>query len=87
MDKRHYAPAIAAVASTDESFPRPTFHGLRAYGGKSRDQCRSEREGCPTNRGPRIRMMTLDTYAGLFDDDLHDSASRINEALNANRWA
>jgi hypothetical protein len=30
--------------------------------------------------------MTLDTYAGLFDHDLHDSAERLNGALVNLDW-
>lgn len=85
--KRHYAPAIAAVASTDESFPRPTFHDLRHTAVSLAISAGANVKVVQRIAGHASATMTLDTYAGLFDDDLHDSASRINEALTANRWA
>lgn len=36
--------------------------------------------------GHASATMTLDTYAGLFDDDLHDSADRLNRTLTALGW-
>jgi integrase len=36
--------------------------------------------------GHASATMTLDTYAGLFDHDLHDSAGRLNSALEKLDW-
>ena len=84
--KRHYAPAIAAVASTDDSFPRPTFHDLRHTAVNLAISAGANVKVVQRIAGHASATMTRDTYAGLFDDDLHDSASRINDALTANSW-
>ncbi|WP_442860725.1 site-specific integrase [Arthrobacter sp. zg-Y750] len=84
--RRHYAPAIAAVASTDDSFPRPTFHDLRHTAVSLAISAGANVKVVQRIAGHASATMTLDTYAGLFDDDLHDSASRINDALTANSW-
>jgi integrase len=85
--KRHYAPAIAAVAAMDDSFPRPTFHDLRHTAVSLAISAGANVKVVQRIAGHASATMTLDTYAGLFDDDLHDSASRLNEALTANHWS
>ncbi|MEV5053297.1 integrase [Arthrobacter sp. LAR12-1-1.1] len=32
--------------------------------------------------GHATALLTLDTYAGLFDEDLHESAARLDVKLN-----
>lgn len=84
--KRHYAPAIAAVAALDDNFPRPTFHDLRHTAVSLAISAGANVKVVQRIAGHASATMTLDTYAGLFDDDLHDSASRLNDALTANHW-
>lgn len=85
--KRHYAPAIAAVAAVDDSFPRPTFNDLRHTAVSLAISAGANAKVVQRIAGHASATMTLDTYAGLFDDDLHDSASRLNDALTANNWS
>ncbi|MBG6182013.1 tyrosine-type recombinase/integrase [Arthrobacter sp. CAN_A1] len=84
--RRHYAPAIAMVAAVDESFPRPTFHDLRHTAVSLAISAGVNPKVVQRIAGHASATMTLDTYAGLFDDDLHDSATRLNEALTASHW-
>lgn len=37
--------------------------------------------------GPASATLTLDTYAGLFDEDLHDSAARLKVRLAGLGWS
>ena len=81
--KRHYQPAIeaAAAASEDDDFPRPTFHSLRHTAVSLAIKAGANVKVVQRIAGHASATMTLDTYAGLFDDDLHDSAARLNAAL------
>lgn len=82
--KRHYRPAVeaAAAASTRaEAFPRPTFHSLRHTAVSLAIKSGANVKVVQRIAGHASATMTLDTYAGLFDDDLHDSAARLNAGL------
>ncbi|WP_051479010.1 site-specific integrase [Arthrobacter sp. H5] len=79
--KRHYKPAIAAAAGTDEDFPRPKFHSLRHTAVSLAISEGANVKVVQRIAGHASATMTLDTYAGLFDDDLHDSADRLSAAL------
>lgn len=79
--KRHYQPAILEAAGNDAEFPRPTFHDLRHTAVSLAIKGGANVKVVQRIAGHASATMTLDTYAGLFDDDLHDSAKRLNEAL------
>jgi integrase len=82
--KRYYAPAIkaAAIASGDpDCFPRPTFHDLRHTAVSLAISQGANVKVVQRIAGHADAKMTLNTYAGLYDDDLHDSAERIDAAL------
>lgn len=84
--ERHYSPAIAeaaAAASTDSPFPRPTFHDLRHTAVSLAIRSGANVKVVQQIAGHASATMTLDTYAGLFTDDLHDSASRLDDAITA----
>ncbi|WP_091465456.1 tyrosine-type recombinase/integrase [Paenarthrobacter nitroguajacolicus] len=84
--KRHYAPAIARVMATDPAFPRPTFHDLRHTAVSLAISHGANVKVVQRIAGHASATMTLDTYAGLFDHDLHDSAERLNGALVNLAW-
>lgn len=84
--KRHYSPAIARVMAADPSFPRPTFHDLRHTAVSLAISHGANVKVVQRIAGHASATMTLDTYAGLFDHDLHDSAERLNGALVNLDW-
>lgn len=84
--KRHYSPAIARLRAEDPDFPRPTFHDLRHTAVSLAISSGANVKVVQRIAGHATATMTLDTYAGLFDHDLHDSAERLNRALEAMNW-
>lgn len=84
--RRHYSPAIAGVRAMDSGFPRPTFHDLRHTAVSLAISHGANVKVVQRIAGHASATMTLDTYAGLFDHDLHDSAGRLNEALAQLGW-
>lgn len=81
-----YKPAIAEAAAGDEEFPSPTFHDLRHTAVSLAISSGSNVKVVQRIAGHASATLTLDTYAGLFDDDLHDSADRLNERLKTLGW-
>ncbi|MET3945792.1 integrase [Arthrobacter sp. UYCu512] len=84
--RRHYAPAIARLSASDTTFPRPTFHDLRHTAVSLAISSGANVKVVQRIAGHASATMTLDTYAGLFDHDLHDSAGRLNAALSSLGW-
>jgi integrase len=84
--RRHYAPAIAPLSASDSTFPRPTFHDLRHTAVSLAISKGANVKVVQRIAGHASATMTLDTYAGLFDHDLHDSAGRLNSALASVGW-
>lgn len=84
--KRHYAPAIKRAMAENPSFPRPTFHDLRHTAVSLAISHGANVKVVQRIAGHASATMTLDTYAGLFDHDLHDSAERLNSALVNLDW-
>lgn len=82
-----YKPAIKAAAGKDKEFPSPTFHDLRHTAVSLAISAGSNVKVVQRIAGHSSATLTLDTYAGLFDDDLHDSAGRLNDRLSALAWA
>lgn len=85
--RRHYTPAIARAAVGDPSFPRPTFHDLRHTAVSLAISSGANVKVVQRIAGHASATMTLDTYAGLFDHDLHDSAGRLNNVLAGLGWS
>lgn len=84
--KRYYSPAIEAAVSASSdpaSFPRPTFHDLRHTAVSLAISQGANVLVVQRIAGHATATMILDTYAGLFDHDLFDSAERIDKALRA----
>lgn len=84
--RRHYVPAIGKASSLYPAFPRPTFHDLRHTAVSLAISHGANVKVVQRIAGHASATMTLDTYAGLFDHDLHDSAGRLNSALARLDW-
>lgn len=84
--RRHYTPAIVRATTQDPTFPRPTFHDLRHTAVSLAISSGANVKVVQRIAGHASATMTLDTYAGLFDHDLHDSAGRLNDALAGLGW-
>lgn len=84
--RRHYSPAIGGLQATMTNFPRPTFHDLRHTAVSLAISSGANIKVVQRIAGHASATMTLDTYAGLFDHDLHDSAGRLNAALERLGW-
>ncbi|MDI3194248.1 site-specific integrase [Pseudarthrobacter sp. AL07] len=84
--RRHYSPAIADMRAAASNFPRPTFHDLRHTAVSLAVSSGANIKVIQRIAGHASATMTLDTYAGLFDHDLHDSAGRLNTALAQLGW-
>lgn len=83
--KRNLANAVAAAAAdavkAKETFPDLTFHDLRHTAVSLAIAAGANVKVVQRIAGHHSAALTLDTYAGLFDDDLHDSAARLNDGL------
>lgn len=84
--KNVYKPAIKRAAAGDPDFPSPTFHDLRHTAVSLAISAGANVKVVQRIAGHASATLTLDTYAGLFDDDLHDSASRLNDLLRDMDW-
>ncbi|CAH0281317.1 Tyrosine recombinase XerC [Arthrobacter sp. Bi26] len=84
--KNVYKPAIERAAAGDPNFPSPTFHDLRHTAVSLAISAGANVKVVQRLAGHASATLTLDTYAGLFDDDLHDSASRLNDLLRDMDW-
>lgn len=84
--KNVYKPAIKRAAAGDTDFPSPTFHDLRHTAVSLAISAGANVKVVQRIAGHASATLTLDTYAGLFDDDLHDSASRLNDLLQGMDW-
>lgn len=85
--QRYWNAAIAEAKRLDVSFPNLTFHGLRHTAVSLAIKGGANIKVVQAIAGHKTATVTLDTYAGLFMDDLHDSASRLNESLKKSGWS
>lgn len=65
----------------DSDFLVPTFHNLRHTAVSLAISAGANIKLVQRIAGHASATITLDVYGDLFDDDLHDSAKRLNEAL------
>ncbi|MFD0045359.1 tyrosine-type recombinase/integrase [Pseudarthrobacter scleromae] len=84
--QRQYQPAIQLASERHGDFPRPTFHNLRHTAVSLAISHGANVKVVQRIAGHSSAVMTLDVYAGLFDADLHASASRLNAALAVLGW-
>lgn len=74
--------ALTLAREVDPTFPQMTFHDLRHTAVSLAVKAGANVKVVQRIAGHSSATLTLDTYAGLFDDDLHDSASRLNAELS-----
>lgn len=84
--QRVWDPALASAKKLDMSIPDITFHGLRHTAVSLAIKGGANVKVVQAIAGHKSATITLDTYAGLFVDDLHDSASRLNDSLVGAGW-
>lgn len=65
----------------DADFTAPTFHNLRHTAVSLAVGSGANIKLVQRIAGHKSATMTLDVYSDLFDDDLHDSARRLNGPL------
>ena len=74
-------PAVEKCQATDDTFPTITPHGLRHTAASLAVSVRANVKAVQRMLGHAKASMTLDTYAGLFDEDLDEVADRLNDAI------
>lgn len=82
-----YKPAIERASAGNDNFPRPTWHDLRHTAVSLAISAGANVKVVQRIAGHASATLTLDTYAGLFDEDLHDSAARLNMRLEGLGWS
>lgn len=73
--------ATAEAEARGDKFPSLTFHDLRHTAVSLAIKAGANVKVVQAIAGHSSATITLDTYAGLFTDDLHDSAARLNVEL------
>lgn len=75
--------AVRAAQDSDPTFPRVTPHDLRHTAASLAVQAGAHVKAVQRMLGHASAAMTLDVYADLFDDDIDDVATRLDEAKRA----
>lgn len=75
--------AAIAAAPADDPFPNLTFHDLRHTAVSLHISAGSNVKVVQEIAGHQDATVTLNTYAGLFESDRHDSAARVNKEFEA----
>ncbi|MBT2474226.1 site-specific integrase [Microbacterium sp. ISL-103] len=78
-----FAGAVNRVRDADEDFPRVTPHDLRHTAASLAISSGANVKAVQRMLGHASASMTLDTYADLFDDDLDDVATALDQARRA----
>lgn len=78
---RVWLPALAEAKTLDKTLPDFTFHSLRHTAVSLAIKGGANIKVVQAIAGHKSATVTLDTYGGLFMDDLHDSAARVNSML------
>lgn len=79
--KGWFANAVARAQLFDPSIPRITPHDLRHTAASLAISSGANVKAIQRMLGHASAAMTLDTYADLFEDDLDDVATRLNDAM------
>ena len=80
-DRSWFATAVRRARKEDPSIPRLTPHDLRHTAASLAISVGANVKAVQRMLGHASAAMTLDTYADLFDDDLDDVATRLNDAM------
>lgn len=73
--------AVKRCRKADDTFPRVTAHDLRDTAASLAISAGANVKAIQRMLGHASAAMTLDTYAGLFDDDLAAVADRLQESV------
>lgn len=76
-----FSPLVTAAQAGAPGFPSLTPHDLRHTAVSLHIRVGSNVKVVQRIAGHATAVLTLDTYAGLFDDDLHESAARLDANL------
>jgi integrase len=76
-----FSPLVKAAQKGRPGFPSLTPHDLRHTAVSLHIRVGSNVKVVQRIAGHATAVLTLDTYAGLFDDDLHESAARLDANL------
>lgn len=76
-----FNPLVAAARADAPGFPSLTPHDLRHTAVSLHIRVGSNVKVVQRIAGHATAVLTLDTYAGLFDEDLHESAARLDANL------
>jgi integrase len=76
-----FTPLVKAARADLKGFPVLTPHDLRHTAVSLHIRVGSNVKVVQRIAGHATAVLTLDTYAGLFDDDLHESAARLDANL------
>lgn len=79
--KGWFANAVARAQLFDPSIPRVTPHDLRHTAASLAISSGANVKAVQRMLGHASAAMTLDTYADLFEDDLDEVATRLNDAM------
>jgi integrase len=77
---RLFAPAVARCRSLDDMFPTITPHDLRHTAASLAISAGANVKAVQTMLGHKSAALTLDTYAGLFGDDLDGVSAALDRA-------
>lgn len=77
-----FTPLVSAARAGAPGFPSLTPHDLRHTAVSLHIRVGSNVKVVQRIAGHATAVLTLDTYAGLFDDDLHESAARLDANLS-----
>ena len=80
-DRSWFATAVRRARKEDPSIPRLTPHDLRHTAASLAISAGAHVKAVQRMLGHASAAMTLDTYADLFEDDLDEVASRLNDAM------
>jgi integrase len=78
-----FAASVGRARGVDASFPRITPHDLRHTAASLAISAGANVKAVQRMLGHASAAMTLDTYADLFDDDLDDVATALDQAKTA----
>lgn len=79
---RIFVPAVARCRATDDMFPRITPHDLRHTAASLAISAGANVKAIQTMLGHKSAALTLDTYSGLFPDDLDAVGSALDRAAS-----
>lgn len=77
---RVFKPAVAALVEADADFPKATLHDLRHTAASLAISAGANVKAVQTMLGHKSAVLTLDTYADLFPDDLEAVAAALDKS-------